>query len=136
MRKRAVGKGINVRDAEAENLPYGDMSFDFVLMVFCVSYFKDLHEAFKEAYRVLKNKGSLIIGFIDKNSPIGKFYELRKPESIFYKHANFYSVERITEELKKAGFKHLSFSQTLFHPLDEIKNIEMPRQGYGKVLMC
>ena len=82
-------------------------------MVFCISYFENLHEAFKEAYRVLKDEGVLIVGFIDKNSTIGEFYESRKPESVFYKHANFYSVDRVTEELKKVGFKGLTYSQGL-----------------------
>jgi SAM-dependent methyltransferase len=101
MREKAGEKGINVRDARAEALPFKDMSYH-------------------------------ILGFIDKNSAIGEFYESRKPESIFYKHANFYSVEKITEELRKVGFKQLSYSQTLFHPLDEIDEMEIPKPGYGE----
>jgi SAM-dependent methyltransferase len=132
MREKAGEKGINVRDARAEALPFKDMSYHIVLIVFCISYFENLHEAFKEAYRVLKDEGVLILGFIDKNSAIGEFYESRKPESIFYKHANFYSVEKITEELRKVGFKQLSYSQTLFHPLDEIDEMEIPKPGYGE----
>ncbi|OQP63841.1 methyltransferase type 11 [Niastella vici] len=132
MRTLAIKWGIEVMDAEAEALPYKDNKYDFVLMVFCVSYFDDLHGAFKEAHRVLKNGGSLILGFIEKNSPIGKFYEARKPVSVFYKDANFYSVERILNELKRAGFRNLSFSQTLFHNLDDIKMLEPSMPGYGK----
>lgn len=132
MREKARERGINVRDAKAEALPYKDMSFHIVLMVFCISYFENLHAAFKEAYRVLREEGVLIVGFIDKNSTIGQFYESRKPESIFYKHANFYSVDRVTDELKKVGFKALDFSQTLFQPLDEIEEIETPQPGYGE----
>lgn len=132
MREKARERGINVRDARAEALPYKDMSFHIVLMVFCISYFDNLHEAFKEAYRVLKDDGVLIVGFIDKNSTIGRFYESRKPESVFYKHANFYSVDKVAQELKKVRFKGLTFSQTLFHELDEIDEIENPRAGYGE----
>ncbi len=132
MRALAVKRGVDVMDAEAEALPYKDNKYDFVLMVFCVSYFDDLHESFKEAHRVLKNGGSLIVGFIEKDSIIGKFYEARKPQSVFYKDANFYSVERIISELKRAGFRELSFSQTLFHNLDDIKKPEPSMPGYGK----
>ncbi|MCC8426612.1 class I SAM-dependent methyltransferase [Mucilaginibacter sp. UR6-11] len=82
MREKASKRGINVRNARAEALPYKDLSFHVVLMVFCISYFEDLHAAFKEAYRVLKDKGGLIVGFIDKNSPIGEYYENRKVFSI------------------------------------------------------
>ena len=96
MRALALKKGIDVLSAEAEHLPYKDMRFDFVLMVFCISYFDDLPAAFREARRVLKKGGSLIVGFVDKDSIIGKMYEQRKPDSVFYKQANFYSIKRIT----------------------------------------
>ena len=132
MRALALKKGIDVLSAEAEHLPYKDMRFDFVLMAFCISYFDDLPAAFKEARRVLKNGGSLIVGFIDKDSIIGKFYEQRKPDSVFYKQANFYSTKRIIAELKKLGFKKLQFSQTLFHELDDIKEFEPAKPGYGE----
>ena len=132
MRALALKKGIDVLSAEAEHLPYKDMRFDFVLMAFCISYFDDLPAAFKEARRVLKNGGSLIVGFIDKDSIIGKFYEQRKPDSVFYKQANFYSTKRIIAELKKLGFKKLQFSQTLFHALDDIKEFEPAKPGYGE----
>lgn len=132
MRALALKRGIEVLSAEAEHLPYKDMKFDFVLMAFCISYFEDLHRAFKEAQRVLKIGGALIVGFIDKESTIGKFYEERKPESVFYKQANFYTPKRIIAELKQLKFKDLQFSQTLFHALDDIKKFEPAKPGYGE----
>jgi ubiquinone/menaquinone biosynthesis C-methylase UbiE len=132
MRSVAEGKGIFVLNAVAEHLPYKSLQFDFVLMNFCISYFEDVPEAFKEAHRVLKRGGCLIAGFIDKNSRIGRFYQERKPESVFYKKANFYTVPRIEKELKNAGFKKLQFLQTLFHDLDVIKSIQKPLPGHGK----
>ena len=132
MREIASKRGINIMDGEVENLPYHDLSFDFVLMVFCISYFEDLHKAFKETFRVLKHNSCLILGFIDKNSLIGRYYESKRQKSVFYKHAIFYSVQKITNELKEVGFHQLQFSQTLFHNLDEIKDIEIAEPGYGK----
>lgn len=132
MRALALKRGIEVLSGDAAHLPYADMRFDVVLMVFCISYFDDLPEAFREARRVLKNGGSLIVGFVDKESIIGKYYEQRKPVSVFYKQANFYSTKRIASELRKLKFKNLQFSQTLFHALDEIKEFEPARPGYGE----
>lgn len=132
MRALAQKKKIFVMNAVAEKLPYKALQFDFVLMNFCISYFHNVQEAFKEALRVLKRRGCLIVGFIDKNSKIGKYYEGRKPKSIFYKQANFYSVNKVEEELKKAGFKELQFSQTLFHALDKTESTETSLPGYGK----
>ncbi|MGZ8545343.1 MAG: class I SAM-dependent methyltransferase, partial [Flavisolibacter sp.] len=121
----------HVRDAEAEHLPYHDLSFDFVVMAFCISYFKSVHFAFKEAHRVLKPSGALIVGFLDKDSTIGKEYEARRQFSVFYKQAMFYSPERIMNELKMAGFKAFTFSQTLFNPIEDIKELQLPKQGFG-----
>jgi ubiquinone/menaquinone biosynthesis C-methylase UbiE len=132
MRLRAIKRGIIVRDAEAECLPYGNESFDYVLMVFCISYFKSIQFAFKEAFRVLKSGGSLIVGFLDKDSIIGNEYEARKQFSIFYKEATFYSPERVINELKHAKFNSLLFKQTLFRPLEDITEAEVPKSGFGE----
>ena len=132
MRELAQKKGICVIKAVAEKLPYKTLLLDFVLMNFCISYFENVPEAFKEAYRVLKHGGCLLVGFIDKNSRIGKYYEDRKPESIFYKKAKFYTVSKIEKELKKAGFKKMEFSQSLFRDLNRIKSTETPMPGFGK----
>lgn len=132
MRARAIERGIEVVDAVAEKLPYGDLRFDFVLMSFCISYFSNLHVAFKEANRVLKQSGALVVGFIDRASPIGKYYEQHKPESTFYKLADFYNVDKVIFELNRAGFKHFQFCQTLFGELDDIKTFEPARAGYGE----
>lgn len=132
MRAFAIRRGIDTMDAVAEKLPYGDLRFDFVLMSFCICYFKNLGSAFSEAFRVLKNDGSLVIGFIDKDSTIGKQYEARKADSLFYRQANFYSVDKVVNELTEAGFRHFEFCQTLFGELDSIQEFQPPREGYGE----
>jgi SAM-dependent methyltransferase len=132
MRLKAISRGINVRDAEAEHLPYHDLSFDFVLMAFCISYFKNLQVALREAHRVIRHNGCLLVGFLDKGSRIGKEYEAKRQSSVFYREANFYTPEKIVDELKKAGFWSFSFRQTLFGDLDEIKAVQWPEPGHGK----
>ena len=84
----------------------------------------------KEARRVLKWKRKLIIGIIDKDSFLGKYY--REKNSIFYKEANFFSVKEITDLLKTAGFKRFSYYQTIFKFPDEINSIEKSQKGFGK----
>ena len=131
LRKIALSRGIEVIDAVAEKLPYKDLRFDFVVMCSCISYFYDMHTAFIEASRVLKPGGSFIIGFIEKDSKIGKQYEYKRQTSTFYKQATFYSTDKIIYELKRVGFKDLEFSQTLFKDLDQIKEFEPAIPGYG-----
>ena len=132
MRKKAIERGINAIDGVAENLPYPDKSFDFVLMVTTLCFVDDVIRSFNEVSRILKNKGKFIIGFVDKNSPVGIIYQKNKHKNVFYKDAYFYNVEEVFEFLKKTGFKIEVTWQTIFRPLNEISKTETPEKGYGK----
>ena len=132
MREIAKSYGLEVYDAVAEALPFSDASFDFALMVTTICFLDDVEAALKEAYRIVKLSGSLIIGFIDKDSPLGKLYQQRKKKSVFYDVATFYSVNEIVSLLKKAGFKHFNFAQTIFHNLTQITDIASAKAGYGE----
>jgi ubiquinone/menaquinone biosynthesis C-methylase UbiE len=116
----------------AEALPFHDDEFDTVLMVTTVCFLDDIDRAFQEAFRVLKPEGNFIIGFVDRNSPIGMAYEKRKSESLFYKEATFYSVDDLLKHLKQAGFSMFNFSQTLFGPLDAMHEPDQAKKGYGE----
>ncbi|HEC56626.1 MAG TPA: class I SAM-dependent methyltransferase [Candidatus Syntrophoarchaeum butanivorans] len=132
MGKIAQQRGIKVIYAVAENLPFADSQFDSVLMVTTVCFLDNTKAAFREAYRVLKSGGGLVIGFIDKESPVGRLYRVHKNESVFYREATFYSVKEIVSYLKEIGFKDFSFMQTIFNNLSEIKEIEPIKEGYGE----
>ncbi|MBN1495102.1 class I SAM-dependent methyltransferase [Candidatus Peregrinibacteria bacterium] len=132
MRELAQKRGIKAINGVAENLPFGDSQFDFVLMTTTICFVDNLEVSFKEAYRILISKGVLIIGFIDKKSPLGEIYQIHKERSAFYQKATFYSVDEVISKLKKVGFKNFNFTQTIFHDLKEIKNIEPIKEGYGE----
>lgn len=132
MAEVAKKKGLDIVSGVAENLPYKDSEFDFGLMVTTVCFLDDIERAFREAYRVLKPRGSFIIGFVDKNSPIGKSYEQLKTESLFYKAATFYSVDDLLVHLKKAGFLKFRFCQTLFGPLQNMREPSEVKEGVGE----
>ncbi len=132
MREIAKQRGIKIIDAVAEKLPFENEKFDFALMVTTICFLDDIETAFKEARRVLKPNGSLIIGFVDKNSALGKSYLKHKTKSVFYKVANFYSVDEVVSYLRETGFEDFSFVQTIFHKLADIKDIEPVKEGYGK----
>lgn len=126
----ALKRGIEVITGNAENLPYKDLQFDFVLFV-TICHLNNIRATLKEAHRVLKPEGSIIIGFIDKNKTIGKAYQEKRLESTFYRYATFYTVDTIKKYLTETGFKNLEFNQTLFGGLDEIKEVQIPKEGFG-----
>jgi ubiquinone/menaquinone biosynthesis C-methylase UbiE len=132
MRRIAAGRGINVVDGVAENLPYENYSFDLVLMVTTLCFLDDVNRAFSEVYRILEPGGFFINGFVDKNSDIGKIYQKHKNESVFYRMANFFSVEEVKKILMETGFKNPEFRQTIFTSLDKIKGVEVVKEGYGE----
>ena len=131
MAEKAINRGVEVIKGFAAQLPYGDLQFDFVLFV-TICHLDKMKYAIKEANRVLKPKGSILIGFLDKDQSIAKEYIEKRHRSTFFAKANFYTVDRVVALLKEAGFKDLEFNQTLFGNLDEIKEVQRPKTGFGE----
>ena len=132
MRKVAQKRGIEVIDGVAEALPFEDCLFDFALMVTTICFVDHIEASFKEAFRVIKPAGFFINGFVDRKSPLGRFYQKHRAKNVFYNIATFYSVDDVIPYMKKAGFRNLTFTQTIFHTLEEIKEVEAMKEGYGK----
>ena len=131
MSKKAVRRGIEVITGVAEHLPYKGLQFDFVLFV-TICHLNNVERAFEEAHRVLKEGGSVLVGFLDKNQSIAKQYIEKRHQSTFYAKATFHTVTRIKALLKESGFKDFEFNQTLFGNLDEIKEVQSPKEGFGE----
>jgi SAM-dependent methyltransferase len=132
MREKAKKRGVRVMDAVAEDLSYADKSKDAVLMVTTICFVDDIYKSFQEVHRVLKDDGHFIIGYVDKNSPIGKFYLEQKDNSLFYKDAIFFGTEELYEILMETGFKISNTYQTVFGEIDEINEVQNVLVGYGK----
>ncbi len=129
----AQKRGIKTFVAKGENLPFSNEEFDYVLIAITICFVEEPDKVIEESRRVLKNGGKLIIGIADKESSLGKFYlEKKKEGHRFYKYATFYSTDEIVKMLKKHNFTNFTFYQTLFKPIEEIKEIEEPKEGYGE----
>ncbi|MBN1677686.1 MAG: methyltransferase domain-containing protein [Candidatus Thermoplasmatota archaeon] len=132
MIKVAKRSGIEVVRGVAEALPLRSASLDTALMVTTICFVDSPGDAMGEAYRILRPGGSLVVGFIDRNSPLGRQYMERKGESVFYREARFYSVDELGAALEEAGFGHLEFVQTLTRPLGDIETKEPIMKGHGR----
>ncbi|MFA7404395.1 MAG: class I SAM-dependent methyltransferase [Pelobacteraceae bacterium] len=121
-------RGVEVVPGMAEDLPFADCSFDFAIMVTVVCFLDDVGLAFREACRILKPNGTLVIGFIDQESELGYYYSQKKEQSRFYRDATFYSVSELVGLLTNAGFLDFAYRQTLFP--EETTNLTV-KEGYG-----
>jgi len=129
MLKIAKKRGINVRLGDGESLPFKNDTFDYVAIIITICFVKHPQRVIEESYRVLKNNGKIIVGIIDKDSFLGKFYQ--KKESVFYGKAKFFSVAELTNLIKNIGFNKFSYSQTIFELSDKVSSIEKPQNGFG-----
>jgi SAM-dependent methyltransferase len=134
MAEIARGRGIRVYDSKAENLPFHDGAFDFALMVTTICFLEDPMKALEEIRRILRPAGKIIIGMLDKGSPLGRLYETKKNDNKFYKYARFYSVKQVLEYLDAAGYEHHRTLQTIFQNPEAITAIEPVKEGYGEGL--
>jgi len=113
MAEKAERQGIQVYSNPAENLPFSDDEFDFALMVTTICFVDDIIKSFSEAYRVLKPGGCIIVGFVDKESELGRRYFEKRSSNEFYKEATFYSSTEVLKFLKEVGFQIMKIKQTL-----------------------
>ena len=128
MASKARLQGIEVHSGIAEELPFSDGRFDFVLMVTTICFVDDVDKSLREAFRVLKTGGFIILGFVDRNSELGKQYSENRESSKFYKDATFFSTQELLKYLKGSGFVITNVLQTLIPG-------ELPKtilEGFGR----
>jgi ubiquinone/menaquinone biosynthesis C-methylase UbiE len=125
---KAEKQGIRVFRHVAEDLPFSNSEFDFVLMVTTICFVDDILKSFTEAFRVLRPRGCIIVGFVDKESELGKQYRDKRNTSVFYKEATFFSTQQVCKYLMDAGFGDFTFKQTLIPGETQ----DMIQNGFGK----
>jgi SAM-dependent methyltransferase len=128
MAEKAKQQGIEVYDAVAEKLPFDEGVFDFILLVTTICFVDDPLKALREAHRVLRHDGFILIAFVDLESRLGQQYQERKDRSRFYKDATFYTTKEVLTYLDKAGFIKFEIKQTLFDNQTKSSVLD----GYGK----
>ena len=131
MIRLAAQRGLRVIRGVAEFLPIANAVFDYVLMITTICFLDDTEKALGEAYRIVKEKGWIILGLVDKESLIGKAYSKDKNKNIFYTDADFFSADQVVSILTRVGFHDFSFYQTLHKPLKDIYRVDRIEAGYG-----
>jgi diguanylate cyclase (GGDEF)-like protein/PAS domain S-box-containing protein len=132
MLEQARARGIRVVLGIAEQLPFTASSFDYALIVTTICFVDNPHAMLREARRVIKPGGCLVIAFIDRKSPLGQEYLAHQSENVFYRHATFFSSEEVGSLLRDSGFPRQEWVQTLSMTLPDTGEIEPFVPGRGK----
>ncbi|MEJ2615008.1 MAG: class I SAM-dependent methyltransferase [Ignavibacteriaceae bacterium] len=130
MRRFAANKGLKVYEGIAEKLPLADRSYDFALMVTTICFIDNVEKSFSEVKRILIPGGNFIVGFVDRNSPLGKLYEKMKEQNKFYRYATFYSAVEVKKLLEENEFINIEIVQTVFGELSAIHKLQNFKEGY------
>ena len=128
----AARRGISVIQGVAEALPFSDNSFDYALSVTTICFVDDATAMFREARRILKPGGELVIGFIDSTSTLGQHYLNHQAEKVFYGEAIFHSGDEVEDLVRDTGFTNPIWVQTISRALEEMRDVEPVRTGRGQ----
>lgn len=128
----AKSRGIKVAQAKAEELPFRDETFCCVMLIVTLCFVDKPKVVLKEARRVIRNDGKVIVGAVFSDSEWGKFYERKKRENhLFYRHAKFYSFETFKEIVNQVGLKVGKVFGTLKKPPLDEPALEEPEEIFN-----
>jgi len=126
----AKGRGITVFRARGEEQFFNKETFGTVFLIATLCFVDSPLTVLHEAHRILKTEGKIVLGLVLRESPWGKFYQIKKQEGHrFYKHANFYSCQEVERLLMDSGFNIEKVVSTLFQKPGEVKEMEPPKKG-------
>lgn len=151
MAEIARHRGMNVIEATAEEFDYPAGKYDTILFNGCPSYITDLDKVIRKVYDSLPEGGRIILIDVPKESSYGLLYNLAKSvgtwdhpllEGTFPRNpypiqlvnaASWRTTAEKTELLEKAGFRNLTYAQTLTTlPLYSNDKPEEPSEGHDK----
>ena len=110
----ARARGVPAVQARGEALPFRESVFGAVLLIATLCFAEEPLALLREAVRVLKPKGGVIVADILKDSPWGRFYLQKKAEGhTFYRQATFYTLDELRRMLEEVGLRIVASSSTL-----------------------
>lgn len=127
----ARSRNIAICLAVGEHLPFANSQFDFAVLVTVVCFVKDVTRVLREARRVIKDGGKVIIAFIAKDSALGALYASRKDADQFYREAHFYTAREMIALIQQAGLDELQVCQTITGLPHNSTTPYQVQNGYG-----
>ena len=127
---KAATRGVKAILGRGELLPFRSGIFRTVVMVTTLEFVSDARTALREAFRVLRAKGRIIVGFIPADSPWGLSYRRRAAEGdAFYSNSSFLTREQLLDLVASAGFSVERSVSTLCQKPGQATHVEAARKG-------
>ena len=127
----AAERGVNAIQGIGESLPFHDRVFGTALLIVTLCFADSPLDVLREACRLLREDGKVVLGMVLRESPWGQFYEIKKAEGHrFYQHATFYSLSELTALLSQAGFAPPTVFSTLLQRPGQVNETESLQDGY------
>jgi ubiquinone/menaquinone biosynthesis C-methylase UbiE len=92
-----LARGVEVVQGIAEALPFADDSFDHARVVPTICFVDAPGAMLAQARRVLRPGGTLVIGFLDRESAFGHRYLAHQAQCVFYREVTFYSAREVEQ---------------------------------------
>lgn len=110
-------RGVQTIRAAGEALPFRDGAFGGVLLVSTLCFVVDPVPVLREAARVTRADGGVIVADIVRDSAWGRYYLEKKAKGhTFYRHATFYTLAELRQMFQEAGLTVVASSSTLVQP--------------------
>ncbi len=120
----AKKRGVETVEAVGEYLPLRTSSLHTALLVVTLCFVDNPRRVLGEAARVARRVVSCIV---PRLSPWGKYYEARRTQSLFYRHARFYTIAEVMRLYESLGLKLERCTSTLYTPPPGPAKPEKPR---------
>ncbi|MBE0479982.1 MAG: class I SAM-dependent methyltransferase [Dehalococcoidia bacterium] len=127
----AKHRGVTTFRGRGEQKIFEKDSFGTVFLILTLCFLNSPLRVLKEAGRILMPGGKLVLGLVLKESPWGKFYQVKKAEGHrFYKYATFHSYDEVVKLVARAGFTIERTVSTLFQRPGAVRSAEGFAEGY------
>jgi SAM-dependent methyltransferase len=115
--KIAAARGVAGIQGVGEGLPFKDSSFGGVLLISTLCFVDRPLPVLREAARVTRTDGGVLVAGIVRDSAWGRYYLEKKAEGhTFYRHATFYTLDDLLNMFRAAGLTVVASSSTLLQP--------------------